>query len=124
MGTACRNRQLQTRAWEKHHDSLSVKYVEGKGYCLFAGRRYKEGECIVPYFGEMYLEDSLLDKERSNDYKFSFPVTRINRVTRTNMVTDSAGVKQMETLTKCVPSTTVYQVKLGSRPVSSGQMQS
>ena len=26
------------------------------------------------------------------------------------MVTDSAGVERMETLTKCVPSTTVYQV--------------
>mmetsp|Transcript_52366 Transcript_52366/g.106781 ORF Transcript_52366/g.106781 Transcript_52366/m.106781 type:complete len:92 (-) Transcript_52366:8-283(-) len=60
---SCCNRQLQELAWETHQDSLLVQYVEGKGFCLFAGCDNKEGEIVQAYLGEMYLEGSWMDKE-------------------------------------------------------------
>ena len=34
LGTACRNQQVQDRAWEQHEHSFSVRFVQGKGFFL------------------------------------------------------------------------------------------
>mmetsp|Transcript_10897 Transcript_10897/g.21899 ORF Transcript_10897/g.21899 Transcript_10897/m.21899 type:complete len:198 (+) Transcript_10897:3-596(+) len=111
MGSKCCNSQLQSGQWKSSEATLQVFHIEGKGWCLRAGKAYKKGELVVPYCGEMFLEGDALDKERSDEYKVAVLVTRRQPVATTQMATNTGEkASRIETTVSMSTTHTVYHL--------------